>query len=129
MGDVLEKVATKIKDMLQATLKAKGTYLDMFNRATGEVFRFSTQDELIMTIASYGISEKRVKELMARGSFDLDNVNRYEIYNCLTEYATWAQLSPGLYESVQGAAEKCLGESYERTIGRITEQAFMLEAK
>jgi len=129
MGDVLEKVANRIKDMLQATLKAKGTYLDMFNRATGEVFRFSTQDELIMTIASYGVSEKRVKELMARGSFDLDNVNRYEIYNCLTEYATWAQLSPGLYEDIQGAAEKCLNESYERTIGRITEQAFAIEAK
>lgn len=129
MGDVLEKVGNKIKDMLQATLKAKNTYLDIFNRATSETFRFSCQDELVMTIASYGMSEKRVQEMLNQGSFNLDNTSRYEIYNCLTEYATWSQLSPGLYESVQGAAERCLTEKYENTIGRITEAAIKLEAQ
>jgi hypothetical protein len=129
MGDVLEKVASKIKDMLQSTLQAKNTYLEMFNKATKETFRFGCEDELIMTIASYGISEKRAKELLTRGSFNLENTSRYEIYNCLTEYATWSQLSPGLYESVQGAAEKCLSENYENTIGRIYESALKIEAK
>lgn len=127
MRDVLEKVATKIKDMLQSTLQAKNTYLDIFNKASQETFRFSCEDELTMTIASYGISEKRVHEMLERGSFNLDNTSRYEIYNCLTEYATWSQLSPGLYESIQGAAERCLTEQYEQTIGRIYESAIKLE--
>jgi len=129
MGDVIEKVKSKIQDMLQATMKAKGVYLDMFNRATSETFRFSCEDELTMTIASYGISEKRVKDIMSRGKFTLDNTSRYDIYNSLTEYATWSKLTPGLYESIQGAAEKCIGESYEHTIGRITEQAITLEVR
>lgn len=129
VGDAGRRLVIKMQDLLQDTIKVKGVFLEIFNRANGEFFRFSSEKELELTIASYGISEKQVKQALNRGTINLENCSRYELYNCLTEYATWGQLSPGLYESIQGAAERCLNEQYESTIGRITEAAITLEAK
>ena len=123
VGDAGRRLVIKMQDLLQDTIKVKGVFLEIFNRANGEFFRFSSEKELELTIASYGISEKQSREMLKRGTIDLDNCSRYELYNCLTEYATWASLSPGLYESVQTAGNKLLNESYEHTIGRIEQTA------
>jgi len=120
VGDAGRRLVIKMQDLLQDTIKVKGVFLEIFNRANGEFFRFSSEKELELTIASYGISEKQVKQALNRGTINLENCSRYELYNCLTEYATWGQLSPGLYESVQTAGNKLLNESYEQTIGRIS---------
>jgi hypothetical protein len=119
MGDALSRLVNKLKGLIQNTLQVQGVFIEMLNRANGEIFQFSSEKELEMTIASYGISERRVKEALKRGTIDLTNCSKYEIYNCLTEYATWSQLSPGLYETVEFSANKLLNESYEHTIGRI----------
>ena len=123
VGDAARRLVIKMQGLLQDTIKVKGVFLEIFNRANGEFFRFSSEKELELTIASYGISEKQSREMLKRGTIDLDNCSRYELYNCLTEYATWAALSPGLYESVQTAGNKLLNESYEHTIGRIEQTA------
>jgi len=123
VGDAGRRLVIKMQDLLQDTIKIKGVFLEIFNRANGEIFRFSSEKELELTIASYGISEKQSREMLKRGTIDLENCSRYELYNCLTEYATWASLSPGLYESVQTAGNKLLNESYEHTIGRIEQIA------
>jgi len=123
VGDAARRLVIKMQGLLQNTIKIKGVFLEIFNRANGEIFRFSSEKELELTIASYGISEKQSREMLKRGTIDLENCSRYELYNCLTEYATWASLSPGLYESVQTAGNKLLNESYEHTIGRIEQIA------
>jgi len=120
VGDAAKRLVDKMKGLLQNTIAVEGIFIEMFNRATQETFRFSSEKELELTIASYGISEKQTKEALKRGTINLSNCSRYEIYNCLTEYATWGNLSPGLYESVQTAGNKLLNESYENTIGRIS---------
>lgn len=119
VGDAGRRLVIKMQDLLQDTIKVKGVFLEIFNRANSEFFRFSSEKELELTIASYELSEKQAHLALNRGTIDLSNCSRYELYNCLTEYATWGNLSPGLYETVQTASNKLLNESFEQTVGRI----------
>ena len=59
VGDAARRLVIKMQGLLQDTIKVKGVFLEIFNRANGEIFRFSSEKELELTIASYGISEKQ----------------------------------------------------------------------
>lgn len=115
VGNAKGRLINKMKTLIQDTLAVKNVFIEMFDKASKEYIRFETTDNLKLVLSQFGISGKQSKEMLKRGEIDLANCSKYELYNCLTEYATWANLSPGQYEMIQNGAERLLNTPLQKT--------------
>lgn len=113
MGDIAEKVKLGMKQIITQTMQIEGVFATMIERATGNVIEF-TANELEMTMSEYTGSRSSARKIIEELKLPVSGeLNQWQIYNAMTEYATWNVQSGSMYDNLSLGAERFLGSTQE----------------
>jgi hypothetical protein len=111
MGDIELKVREGIKQLITNTLKVKDVFITMIEKATNNVMEF-TANELELTLSEYTGSRFSARKIIESSTLNIAGENsQWDLYNSLTQYASWNVQSGPAYERIEAAAEKLLNHN------------------
>jgi len=108
IGDVIGRVGNGIKDLIENMFKIENAVLNMIDVATNDVITFEKREDMVLTLGKYVKGERRALNLIQDYDIPL-SVNRWDLYQVLTEYASWnRELKYSVYDGVMEGAETIL---------------------
>lgn len=108
IGNVIDRVRDGVKDLVQNMMSVEGTVLKMIDVATNDTITFEKVEDQVLTISKYVNGTRRAKSIVEEYNLPL-SITRWDLYNTLTEYATWTNNLPfGVQEGISNNAEEIL---------------------
>jgi hypothetical protein len=116
MGDIVQKVTRGIKNLMEQTLRIEGVFVEMIDRASQNIIEFKG-NELELTMAEYTGSKLSARRIIESSKMSLNQeITQWDIYNALTQYASWNATNAPEYERLQRGAERVISLTPENLI-------------
>lgn len=108
IGDVEHEAETYINNLLVDLDSRMLRVGDTIRQAKSDAIQFESREQVELTLGEYLGNIRHAKRITDQ-YYDGDlEVNRYDLYNIVTEYTSHADLSVGLYERLTESAERIL---------------------
>ena len=126
MGDIEEKVRFGMKNLIEHTMRIEGVFIEMIDKATRNIIEFSG-NELELTMSEYTGSRLSARKVIESSGLQLTGeISQWQIYNALTQYASWNISNSAEYERIEAGAEKLL-QSNTQSMKQALETAIKTE--
>ena len=114
MGEIEQKVRFGMKSLIEQTMRIEGIFIEMIDKASRNIIEFSG-NELELTMSEYTGSRLSARKIIESSNLPLTGeISQWQIYNALTQYASWNIQSGPEYERIEAGAEKLLQNNTEQ---------------
>jgi hypothetical protein len=108
MGEIVSKVKLAMQNLITNTLQIEGVFVELVDQATKNIIEFRA-NELELTMAEFTGSRLSARKVIETSKMPITgDISQWEIYNALTQYASWNATNASNYQRMSQAAEKLL---------------------